>query len=56
MRWKISHGGHHDPRYIDLMAALALVILIIAACEFFRGAPDQPSTAAFIVPSQSVRW
>ena len=56
MHWKISHGGHHDPRYIDLMAALALVILIVAACEIFRGNSEPPSTTAFIVPSQSVRW
>jgi hypothetical protein len=56
MRWKIGHGDHRDPRYIDLMAALALVILIIAACEFFRGNSAPTDNAAFIVPSQSVRW
>jgi hypothetical protein len=55
MRWKISHRGH-DARHIDLMAALALVIVIIAACRFFSGGSEAPSTAAFIVPSQSVRW
>jgi hypothetical protein len=63
MRWKISHRGHprhdprHDPRQIDLMAALALVIVIVAALQLFGGAPVTPnSTATFIVPSQSVRW
>ncbi len=55
MRWKISHGGH-DPRHIDLLAALVLVVLIVAACRFFAGYSDQPSNTAFIVPSQSVRW
>jgi hypothetical protein len=55
MRWKISHHGH-DPRHIDLIAALTLVILIVAACRFFSGNSDAPSTAAFVVPSQSVRW
>jgi len=30
MRWKISHHGH-DPRQIDLLAVLALLIVIIAA-------------------------
>jgi hypothetical protein len=58
MRWKISHRDH-DPRQIDLMAALALVIVIVAICRFLAGASDIASTqntAAFIVPSQSVRW
>ncbi|HXN69681.1 MAG TPA: hypothetical protein VN926_18760 [Bradyrhizobium sp.] len=56
MRWKISHGGHHDPRQIDLVVALALVILIVAACRFFSVGNDRPSSTAPIVPSQSVRW
>jgi hypothetical protein len=55
MRWKASHRGH-DPRQIDLIAALALVILIVAACRFFSGGSDKPGATAFIVPSQSVRW
>jgi hypothetical protein len=56
MRWKTSHGGHHDPRQIDLVVALALVILIVAACRFISVGNDQPSSPAPIVPSQSVRW
>ena len=55
MRWKISHRGH-DPRQIDLVAILALLILIVAACRFFIGSSGTPSSTAFIVPSQSVRW
>ncbi len=55
MRWKISHRGQ-DPRCIDLLAALALVIVIIAAWRFFESGSDTPQPAAFIVPSQSVRW
>ena len=55
MRWKISHGGH-DPRQIDLLAALALVIVIVAVCRFFAGDTGSANTAAFIVPSQSVHW
>ena len=55
MRWKISHGGH-DPRYIDLLAALALFIVILTACRFFSGDTGKPNTSTFIVPSQSVRW
>jgi hypothetical protein len=55
MRWKISHGGH-DPRQIDLIAGLALLIFIVAACWFFSRGSAPPSNTAFIVPSQSVRW
>jgi hypothetical protein len=55
MRWKISPRGH-DPREIDLIAILALLILIVAACRFFGRGSDTPSSTAFIVPSQSVRW
>ena len=55
MRWKISHHGH-DPRQIDLLAVLALVIVIASACEYFRQSPGPPSATAFIEPSQSVRW
>jgi hypothetical protein len=55
MRWKISHRGH-DPRQIDLLAVLALVIVIVAAFRLFGGNAVAPSTATFIVPSQNVRW
>ena len=55
MRWKVSHGGH-DPRQIDLLAVLALIIVIVAACRFFAGDTGKASTTAFIVPSQSVHW
>ena len=63
MRWKISHQNHgsitawcHDPRQIDLVAIVALLIVIVAAFRFYSGNPMPPSTSAFIVPSQSVRW
>jgi hypothetical protein len=65
MRWKISHRseghehhghGGHDPRQIDLIAIVALLIVIIAAFRFYSSNTDAPSTSAFIVPSQSVRW
>ena len=56
MRWKISHHGH-DPRQIDLLAVAALVILVIAAFSYFADRSYAPAShAAFIVPSQSVRW
>ena len=55
MRWKLSHNGH-DPRQIDLLAVLALLVVIIAAYGYFTHNPNKPSTTAFIVPSQSVKW
>jgi hypothetical protein len=55
MRWKISHH-EHDPRQIDLVAVLALLVLIIAAYRYFTYSPEVPNTTAFIVPSQSVHW
>ena len=55
MRWKISHNGH-DPRQIDLLAVLALLILIVAAYGYFNYRPTTPNTTAFIVPSQTVKW
>jgi hypothetical protein len=55
MRWKISHHGH-DPRQIDLLALAVLIIAIVAAWGYFSDNSQKPSTAAYIVPSQSVRW
>jgi hypothetical protein len=55
MRWKIHHR-EHDPRQLDLVAVVALLVLIVAACRFYAGAPSPPTTTAFIVPSQTVRW
>ena len=55
MRWKISHHGH-DVRLNDLLAILALLILIVAAWQYLGTRAEPASKAAFIVPSQSVRW
>jgi hypothetical protein len=55
MRWKTSHHGH-DPRLHDLLAILALLILIVAAWQYFGTYSEPLSKADFIVPSQSVRW
>jgi hypothetical protein len=55
MRWKISPHGH-DPRQIDLLAVIALIIVIIAAWRYFEDRPEPPNTTAFIVPSQSTHW
>jgi hypothetical protein len=56
MRWKISHHGH-DPRQIDLLAIIALLIVIVGATLYLAGRVVQPSTTtAFVEPSQNVRW
>ena len=55
MRWKISHHSH-DSRQIDLLAIMVIVIAITAAWFFFIHQSHNTSTAAFIVPSQNVRW
>jgi hypothetical protein len=55
MRWKISHHGHDD-RQIDLLALLALIVVVVAAWGYFADRAQKPVTASFVVPSQSVRW
>lgn len=55
MRWKISHHGH-DPRQVDLLAVLALLVVIVAALRYFDASPAPQATSALIEPSQSVRW
>ncbi|MGX9426841.1 MULTISPECIES: hypothetical protein [Bradyrhizobium] len=55
MRWKISRHGH-DPRQIDLLAIIALLILIVSAYLYFTHKPNMANNSAFIVPSQSVHW
>jgi len=54
MRWKVHRGGH-DPRQIDLLAMVAIVIIIVAACRYFDR-PAPPVSSALVEPSQSVRW
>jgi hypothetical protein len=55
MRWKISHRGH-DPRQIDLLAVIALLIVITSAYLYFTHDSQKPRNTALIVPSQNVRW
>ena len=54
MRWKISPDN--DPRQIDLFAIIVILIAIAAGYVYFTHRSETKSTAAFIVPSQSVRW
>ncbi len=56
MRWKISRHGH-DPRQLDLLAVVALILVSIGAYFYVADHWAQPpSKTAFIVPSQNVRW
>ena len=55
MRWKTGHH-EHDPRQVDLLAVVALLILIVAGFSYLADRSEPQSTASFIVPSQSVRW
>jgi hypothetical protein len=55
MRWKISRHGH-DPRQVDLLAIVALLVSIVCAYLYFTHKPAPPDNSAFIVPSQSVHW
>jgi hypothetical protein len=57
MRWKIKGHGH-DPRQVDLLAVLALILVSLGAFVYVASSESSraPNTAAFIVPSQHVRW
>lgn len=57
MRWKIKGRGH-DPRQIDLLAVVALLLVSLGAFVYVASTASStpPNTTAFIVPSQHVRW
>jgi len=57
MRWKINPRGH-DPRQIDLLAVIALLVVIVGAYVYLAHYSDTPANnaTAFIVPSQSTHW
>jgi hypothetical protein len=55
MRWKIRPSGH-DPRQIDLLAVLAILVIIIAIGYYLDEPTKTHLTSSFIEPSQTVRW
>ena len=55
MRWKFQRGGH-DPRQIDLLAIVAMIVIIIAVGHFFSEPAKRRGTSSFFEPSQTVRW
>jgi hypothetical protein len=64
MRWKISprfnhkiYSWSHDSRTLDLLAVVALLTFVLGSGWYLAASfAPQPSTTAFIVPGQSVRW
>jgi hypothetical protein len=55
MRWKIRPSGH-DPRQIDLLAIVAMILLVIAVGHFLSEPAKRSGTGSFFEPSQTVRW
>ena len=55
MRWKFRPSGH-DPRQIDLLAVLVIVVFIFALDHYLTEKPNTHVTSAIIEPSQTVRW
>jgi hypothetical protein len=55
MRWKLRPSGH-DPRQIDLLAVLAILIVIVTVGHYLSEPSRTRGTSGFIEPSQSVRW
>jgi hypothetical protein len=56
MGWKLSPRGH-DPRQIDLLAVVALLVTIVAIGHYLiRTEHPTPRITNFIEPSQTVRW
>jgi len=52
---RIQPSGH-DPRQIDLLAVVAILIVIVTVGYYLMEHPKTHLTSSFIVPSQTVRW
>jgi len=51
------HRDGHDPRQIDLVAVIALLITVFGAVCYMSGSSSvQGPTASYIEASQSARW
>jgi hypothetical protein len=55
MRPKFQPSGH-DPRQIDLLAVVAILLVIIAVGHFLIQHSRAHLTSSFVEPSQTVRW
>ena len=47
---------HRDPRQVDLVAVIALLVIVFGAICYLSSPAFVPTTTAFIEPSQTVRW
>ncbi len=59
MRLHVGRNGHdlkHDPRQVDLVAVIALIVLVFGAVCYLDGPSNDQITTALIVPSQTVHW
>jgi len=45
-----------NARAIDLIAVIALLIVVFGAIAYLTSPSSEAVTTAFIVPSQTVRW
>jgi len=48
--------GWLDQRLIELIAVIAVTVLIAAGLHYLNTPPKLSTQASFIVPSQTVRW
>jgi hypothetical protein len=55
MRWNIKPSGH-DPRQIDLLAIVAMILIVIVVGHFLSEPAKRRGTSSFFEPSQTVRW
>ena len=55
MRLHIDNQGH-NPRQVDFVAVIALIILVFGAICYLSGPTIEQMTTAFTVPSQTVHW
>jgi hypothetical protein len=46
----------HDPRQIDLLAIVAVLLIVLAVGHFFSEPAKRRGTVSFFEPSQTVRW
>ena len=55
MREEFNQNGH-DPRFIDLAAVFALLVVVAAAYAVVCLDRPVPKLSSRIVPSQTTRW
>lgn len=56
MRWKKIGRTGHDPRQLDLLAIVVMVLIVVAVGHFLIQPAKRSGTSSFFEPSQTVRW